>query len=153
LKQELEINYSKFNEEQLCHYNEIIESYKNENRTQLFFISGSGGTGKTFLYNTILAKIRSENNIALAMASTGIASILLDGDQTAHSTLKVPFIPNSTSICNFSTNSPIAELIIKTRLFVWDEAPSMSSDIYETVDRTFKDIMKNNKPFGGMYLF
>jgi len=48
LKQELEINYSKFNEEQLCHYNEIIESYKNENKTQLFFISGSGGTGRLF---------------------------------------------------------------------------------------------------------
>ncbi len=76
-----------------------------------------------------------------------------DGGQSAHSTVKLPFIPNSTSICNFSTNSPIAELIIKTRLFVWNEAPSMSSDIYETVDRTFKDIMKNNKPFGGMYLF
>ncbi len=86
MKQELEINYSKFNEQQLCHYNEIIESYKNEKKTQLFFISGSGGTGKSFFYNTILAKIRSENNIALAMASTGIASILLDGDQTAHST-------------------------------------------------------------------
>ncbi len=39
---------------------------------QLFFIDGHGGTGKTFLYNAILAYDRSQKHIALAVASSGI---------------------------------------------------------------------------------
>ncbi|CAB5217445.1 unnamed protein product [Rhizophagus irregularis] len=35
------------------------------------------GTGKTFLYNTLLGKVRSNGDIALAVASSGIAALLL----------------------------------------------------------------------------
>ncbi|GFV93373.1 ATP-dependent DNA helicase [Trichonephila clavipes] len=55
-----------------------------------FFLDASGGTGKTFLISLILARIRSQNPIALAIASSGIAATLLDGGCTAHSALKVP---------------------------------------------------------------
>lgn len=46
-----------------------------------FFLDAPGGTGKTFLLSLILAKIRSQQKIALAVASSGIA---------AHSALKLP---------------------------------------------------------------
>ncbi|GFS28181.1 uncharacterized protein TNIN_184851 [Trichonephila inaurata madagascariensis] len=46
-----------------------------------------GSTGKTFLISIILATIRSQNNIALAIASAGIATTLLDGGLLAHSAL------------------------------------------------------------------
>ena len=42
-----------------------------------FFIDGPGGTGKTFLYNTLLNKVRSQGRIPLVMASSGIAALLL----------------------------------------------------------------------------
>lgn len=44
-----------------------------------FFLDASGGTSKTFLVSLILAKIRLQQNIALAIASLGIAVTLLDG--------------------------------------------------------------------------
>nr|GEX57995.1 hypothetical protein CTI12_AA123990 [Tanacetum cinerariifolium] len=44
-----------------------------------------GGTGKTFLYKTIISRLRSELKIILAVASSGIASLLLPGGRTAHS--------------------------------------------------------------------
>jgi len=47
----------------------------------LYFIDAPGGTGKTFLISLILAIIRSRNNIALALALSGIAATLLDGEQ------------------------------------------------------------------------
>ena len=50
----------------------------------------AGGTGKTFLINLILAKLRSEGKIALATASSGIAATLLTGGCTLHSTFKIP---------------------------------------------------------------
>ena len=57
----------------------------------LFFLNGAGGTGKTMLYNLLLAAVRSEpEHIALAVASSGIAAQLLKGGRTAHSRFKIP---------------------------------------------------------------
>nr|GEV23506.1 hypothetical protein [Tanacetum cinerariifolium] len=42
-------------------------------------------TGKTFLYKTIIARLRSELKIVLAVASLGIAPLLLPARMTAHS--------------------------------------------------------------------
>src|SRR3954451_3671415 len=38
----------------------------------VFFVNGPGGSNKTFLYNTLLATIRSHEDITLAVASSGI---------------------------------------------------------------------------------
>ena len=46
---------------------------------KVFFIDGPGGTGKTFLYNTLMSKVRSQSKIALGLASSGIAALLLPG--------------------------------------------------------------------------
>ncbi|XP_021761438.1 uncharacterized protein LOC110726294 [Chenopodium quinoa] len=40
----------------------------------VFFVYGSGGTGKTYLWNTLIEKIRSERKIMLFVASSGIAA-------------------------------------------------------------------------------
>ena len=56
----------------------------------VFFLEGFGGTGKTFLVNLVLAKIRADGGIALSTASSGIAATLLDGGTTAHSRFKIP---------------------------------------------------------------
>lgn len=42
------------------------------------------GTGKTFLISLILAMIRSQNGITLALVSSGIATTLLEGGQRVH---------------------------------------------------------------------
>ena len=56
----------------------------------LLFLDAPGGTGKTFVINLLLAKIRQQSKIAIAVASSGIAATLLQGGRTAHSTLKLP---------------------------------------------------------------
>jgi hypothetical protein len=167
-KQQLKINVkenlSKFNEHQLKAFKKIEKAINDEHeyslKPNLFFVGGCGGSGKTFLFNTLLAKVRSENHIAIALASSGIASLLLDDGHTAHSVFKIPLQVNTTSLCNIERNSPLAQLIKETKLFVWDEAPMMSKDVHETVDRSFKDIMKTVNPqlefvpFGGkLFIF
>jgi hypothetical protein len=47
-------------------------------------------TGKTFLISLILETIRSQNGIALSLASSGIAATLLEVGRTAHFILKLP---------------------------------------------------------------
>jgi len=42
----------------------------------MFFVDGPGGSGKTFLYNTILAYYRSQKKFAIAVASSGLQPTL-----------------------------------------------------------------------------
>ena len=53
-------------------------------------MDGLGGTGKTFLYNILLSSVRANRGIALAVASSGIAALLLEGGRTAHSRFQIP---------------------------------------------------------------
>jgi hypothetical protein len=44
----------------------------------------------------------------------------------------------------------LADLIRQTSLVIWDEAPMQHRHIVETVDRTFRDVLNSDKPFGGL---
>ena len=61
-------------------------SMVDRNQKGVLFLDASDGTGKTFLINLILAKMRSEGKIALAITSSGIAATLLTGGCTLHRT-------------------------------------------------------------------
>ena len=66
---------------------------------ELVFVYGHGGTGKTFLWKTIISALRSEGKIVLAVASSGIASLLLPSGRTAHSRFKLPLELIDESLC------------------------------------------------------
>ena len=82
---DIQVKESQLLNEQRQAYDRICDSVKSDNG-DIFFLDAPGGTGKTFLLNLILAKIRQQNKIALAVASSGIAATLLEGGKTAHST-------------------------------------------------------------------
>jgi len=147
-------NVPLLNEDQQNIYDEIMEAIEQSN-SACFFIDGPAGTGKTFLYTVLLAKVRSEKKIALAVASSGIAALLLDGGRTAHSHFKIPIELNEDSTCNISVRTDLAELLRQSALIIWDEAPMLHRHAFEALDRTFRDIMSTvnsefvHKPFGG----
>ena len=74
-------NIPKLTLQQKSTYDQIMHTVING--AGRFFLDAPGGTGKTFLIRLILATIRSQNNIALALASSGIAATLLPGGRTA----------------------------------------------------------------------
>lgn len=118
---QLHINiYQQLNGDQLCAYNTIIGAI-DTSQSSLFFIQGPGGTGKTFLYKCICSYYRSKNEVVLCVASSGIAALLLPGGRTSHSRFKIPLQSTSTSICNISRNTPLAALLKRTKLIIWDE--------------------------------
>ena len=73
LQREHEILISGLNNEQKTIYNSIMDAVSFESGG-MFFVYGHGGTGRTYLYRTILAAIRSKGKIALAVASLGITA-------------------------------------------------------------------------------
>ncbi|XP_028121691.1 uncharacterized protein LOC114318914 [Camellia sinensis] len=82
-------------------YNTITSSVF-QNKGTVFFLNGGAGTGKTFMYNTIALKCRSLGHIIVTVASSGIASLLLVGRCTAHSTFFIPLDVLENSLCGFS---------------------------------------------------
>ncbi|GJQ94919.1 reverse transcriptase domain-containing protein [Tanacetum coccineum] len=58
--------HSLLNPEQRVIYEHVIEFVHNQNG-QFYFVYGPGGTGKTFLYQTIISRLRSERMIVLAI--------------------------------------------------------------------------------------
>lgn len=45
----------------------------------IFFVDAPGGTGKSYVLNALLSYVRSKQQPALAMASSGMASLVLEG--------------------------------------------------------------------------
>ena len=112
-------NEPKFTRDQRKVYESTINSINN-GQGKIFFLSAPGGTGKTFLINLLLAKVRSTQKIVLA--SSGIAATLMDNGKTAHSTFKMPLdlTDEKNATCNISRNSSTAELL-RCDFMVWDE--------------------------------
>lgn len=58
--------------------------------SKIIFLDGPGGYGKTQLIKVILADIRSRHQVAIAVASSGIAAVNIPGASTAHSMFRLP---------------------------------------------------------------
>ncbi|XP_076948000.1 uncharacterized protein LOC143620122 [Bidens hawaiensis] len=143
LQNEYDNLFVSLTEEQRCIFLEITKAVE-INKGGVFFVYGYGGTGKTFLWKTLSASIRSKDQIVLNVASSGIASLLLTGGRTAHSRFQ---ISNEDSTCTIKPGTDDAQLVSEARLIIWDEAPMIHKHAFEALDRTLKDIP--NFVFGG----
>ncbi|GJV62340.1 ATP-dependent DNA helicase PIF1-like protein [Tanacetum coccineum] len=109
--------YPTLTDEQKCIFSTVIDHVDND-KGGMFFVYGYGGTGKTYLYKIITAAIKSEGGIILNVASSGIVALFYDND--------------------------LADLIRKTKLIIWDEAPMVHRHCFEALERTMADISRNN---------
>jgi len=78
----------------------------------------------------------------LVVASSGIASLLLLGNRTAHSRFKIPIDLHDESTCNITQQMKVAELVRKANLIIWDEALMMHRRTFEVIDQTLRDLMQ-----------
>ncbi|XP_074293040.1 uncharacterized protein LOC141619935 [Silene latifolia] len=114
-----------------------------------FFLGGPGGTGKTFLYSTILANLRAKGVIALVVASSGIAASNIAGGKIANSHFKIPLDMEENQSSQISKQSGLGELIRVCRLIIWDEASMAKRQSIEHFERILRDICSNNSIFSG----
>jgi len=138
-----------FNADQRSAFNAIMDSVLH-NKGKLFFLTGPGGTGKTFVYNTLCYALRGQGIIVLCVASSGIAALLLLGGRTSHSTFKIPIELWEGKLCNIKKGSMLAELLCQVGLISWDEVPMQDRRAQEAVDKTMQDLRNDSRPFGGV---
>ncbi|CAA0825480.1 PIF1 helicase [Striga hermonthica] len=154
LSVEHEALLSRMTDEQKTVYSKITDVVDSANGG-VFFVYGYGRTKKTYLWRTLSAGLRSNGKIVLCVASSGIASLLLPGGRTAHSRFLIPLNIHENSSCDIDQVSPLAELIIRCSLIIWDETPMMHKHCFEVVQTLLQAIMgavdpsNSNKPFGG----
>jgi len=132
---------NRLNDDQRNAYEIILNAVTNK-EGKLFFVYGSGGTGKTFVWTTFLSRLRGQGKIMLVVASSRITSLLLLGGITAHSRFKIPIDLHDESTCNITQQMKVAKLVRKADLIIWDEAPMMHHQALEAVDRTLHDLMQ-----------
>ncbi|KAH1249702.1 ATP-dependent DNA helicase PIF1 [Glycine max] len=155
LADDIAYQYSKStmnSDEQKTIYDRIIQAVNN-NQGGMFFLYGFGGTRKTFIWRTLASSLRTENQIVIIVASSGIASLLLPGGRTAHSRFKIPVPIFEDSTCNIHQGTQLAKLLNQTSLIIWDEAPMAHKFCFEALDQSLRDIFTNksnsNQIFGG----
>nr|GEV70818.1 DNA helicase [Tanacetum cinerariifolium] len=98
----------------------------------------------------ITIALRSEEKIVLVVASSGITSLLLPSDRTAHSWFQLPLTLKDESTCHIKKNSQLADLLRRTNLIIWDEAPMNDRRCFKALDHCLRDILDSpHTLFGG----
>ncbi|XP_021757489.1 uncharacterized protein LOC110722527 [Chenopodium quinoa] len=90
---------SKLNEAQASAFNSIL-SHIEDGKPGCFFVDGPGGTGKTFLYNSMYAEVRLSGKIVLPTETSGIAASNIPSGRTAHSRFKIPLDSDLSIACD-----------------------------------------------------
>ena len=146
----VEVKKPMLNEDQRKGY-DIIMDHIRRKQGGIIFIDAPAGTGKTFLTNLLLAEIRAQGELALAIASSGIAATLMAGGRTAHSALKLPFdiARQQNPTCGVSKISGQAMVLKTCKLIVWDECTLAHKKALEALDITLRDLRGNPRLMGG----
>lgn len=74
-----------------------------------------------YIYYSLLATVRHNEFIILAIASSSITSSLFPRGRTAYSCFKLPIDFEKNFSCNISKQNSLASLIRDAKLIVWNE--------------------------------
>ncbi|GJY50558.1 ATP-dependent DNA helicase PIF1-like protein [Tanacetum coccineum] len=122
-------------------YSTVMNAVEN-NKGGMFYVYVYSGTRKTYLYKIMSAALRFKGEIVLNVASSDIAALFLEGRRTIHSRFVIPINVVEDSMCHISTDSDLANLILKAKLIIWVEEPMINMHCYEAFDRILRDIYR-----------
>ena len=129
------------------HYDTIMAATDNGNGGA-FFLDGPGGSGKSFLYNTLRHNLLGAGKSVVTCASTGVAAILLNG-VTQHKMFGTPVPCREDSVSKIRHGTKEARDILDASLIIWDESTMAHKDNLHCMDRLLRDLTDNDIPFGG----
>ena len=154
LQERLKANEASLTQDQRHIYEELLAYVTRGPDDKIIFLDAPGETGKTYLLNLFLDKIRSQGDIALAVASSGIAATLLTGGKTAHSVFKLPLDISryKRPTCTVQKNTARARLLCLAKVVVWDECTMANKKAMEALDRSLRDIRNSDALMGGLPL-
>ncbi|KAK0417481.1 hypothetical protein QR680_013034 [Steinernema hermaphroditum] len=141
--------YGMLNADQKAIVDLILRQVRDENLSEkrCHFVDGPGGSGKTFVYKTLIHILKGRVLKFAAMAFTGIAAQLLPNGRTIHSHFKLSIVNDTTA--NVIPRTREGLLLRDASVLIIDEASMVSKNILNEMDRKLREIMQNDHPFGG----
>lgn len=136
---------TKLNEEQKKVIS-LLKSGKN------VFVSGSGGTGKTYLIKYFVEHYKNVKNIGLT-STTGISAGTIGGT-TINSFLGIG-LGKSTSMKlakKIIDNGFLEKRVTTLDVLIIDEISMMNYALFQKIEEVFRIVRKNRKSFGGVQL-
>ncbi len=125
----------------------ILKSGKN------VFLTGSAGTGKTFVLNQYIDYLK-ERKIAVAVtASTGIAATHMNG-MTIHSWAGIGIKETLTraQLANMKTKKYLTKHLEAVKVLIIDEVSMLHQNQLALVNEVLQFFKENNTPFGGIQI-
>ncbi|KAK6755776.1 hypothetical protein RB195_014271 [Necator americanus] len=120
----------------------------NRRDDRCFFIDGPGGTEKTYLYNTIYNMAMGQRRQVLCVAWIGIAANLLPNGRTVTSAFKLNMADGNRTFL-MKRQQKEARQLMAIDIIIWDEISMAPKCALEAVEGLLRDIMQNDRPFGG----
>ena len=124
---------------------EVLKSGKN------VFLTGSAGTGKTYLLNKYITYLKQRKIQPTIVAPTGIAASHLQG-QTLHSyfALGIRDSIDDYFIENLLDKKYLQTRFSKLKVLIIDEISMVSPEIFSSIDMIIQAFKNNYEPFGGI---
>ncbi|MDP3996248.1 MAG: AAA family ATPase [bacterium] len=115
------------------------------------FLTGSAGSGKTYLLNQYISYLREMGAEVAITASTGIAATHLGG-QTIHSWsgIGIRDVLSEADLDFLEERKYLWDRFQKTRVLVIDEISMLHHFRLDMVERVLRSFRRNDLPFGGI---
>lgn len=134
---------------------EQTEVYKAYSEGKNVFLTGPGGSGKSFLIRHIIEDCKKRGIRYAVCATTGCAALLLgNGSKTLHSWAGIGLAKGSEEsiVTKIMLNKFKSKPWKSTDLLILDEVSMLSKQLFDLLDHIGKRVRKNDKPFGGIQL-
>jgi len=123
------------------------------NEGKNIFLTGPGGTGKSFLIKKMVEDAKTKGKTHHVCALTGCAAVLLDCKATTiHSWSGIGMMnsDDDTIIRRISQKKELKSHWKTTEILIVDEVSMMSKRMFELLNKIAKRIRGKDTPFGGM---
>jgi len=119
------------------------------------FLTGPGGTGKSFLIKEVYDKLSSPSHSVSLTAMTGCAALLLHSNaKTLHSWSGIGLGTDVVPLLVGKIKKSRRALLrwMKTDTLVIDEVSMMTPEIFEKLEEVARKVRRDERPFGGLQL-
>jgi ATP-dependent DNA helicase PIF1 len=117
-------------------------------------ITGSAGTGKSFVMNKVIKWARDNDKKIGITASTGLSAYLIRG-RTIHSFLGIGLgkkSPETMAQFVMHKNKPLMKRLLTLDMLLIDEISMIDTDLLENISTYLSILRSNPSPFGGVQL-
>ncbi len=115
------------------------------------FLTGSAGTGKTYVLNQYINYLRNNAVSVGITASTGIAATHING-MTIHawSGIGINDTLSQEDLERLTQRQQLCKRLRKTQVLIIDEVSMIAAHVIDLVDRVCRHVRTRNEPFGGL---